>query len=57
VTSVAAPATAEETWFGHPRGLTILFLTETWDQFSFFGMRAGGGARASWLWVVIFFFV
>jgi POT family proton-dependent oligopeptide transporter len=28
------------TWFGHPRGLTILFLTEMWDQFSFFGMRA-----------------
>lgn len=27
-------------WFGHPRGLTILFLTEMWDQFSFFGMRA-----------------
>lgn len=32
--------TAELTWFGHPRGLTILFLTEMWDQFSFFGMRA-----------------
>jgi POT family proton-dependent oligopeptide transporter len=30
----------EKTWFGHPRGLTILFLTEMWDQFSFFGMRA-----------------
>src|SRR5262249_9347136 len=28
------------TWFGHPRGLTILFLTETWEKFSFFGMRA-----------------
>jgi POT family proton-dependent oligopeptide transporter len=27
-------------WFGHPRGLTILFLTEMWDNFSFFGMRA-----------------
>lgn len=27
-------------WFGQPRGLTILFLTEMWDQFSFFGMRA-----------------
>ena len=32
--------TVEQTWFGHPRGLTILFLTEMWDQFSFFGMRA-----------------
>ena len=30
----------DKTWFGHPRGLTILFLTEMWDQFSFFGMRA-----------------
>ncbi len=27
-------------WFGQPRGLTILFLTEMWEQFSFFGMRA-----------------
>ncbi|MBS0274236.1 MAG: peptide MFS transporter [Proteobacteria bacterium] len=31
---------APKDWFGHPRGLTILFLTEMWDQFSFFGMRA-----------------
>ncbi len=28
------------TWFGQPRGLTILFLTEMWEQFSYFGMRA-----------------
>lgn len=27
-------------WFGQPRGLTILFLTEMWTQFSFYGMRA-----------------
>ncbi len=27
-------------WFGQPRGLTILFLTEMWEQFSYFGMRA-----------------
>ncbi|HTW34352.1 MAG TPA: peptide MFS transporter [Rhizomicrobium sp.] len=27
-------------WFGQPRGLTVLFLTEMWTQFSFFGMRA-----------------
>jgi POT family proton-dependent oligopeptide transporter len=31
---------ADKTWFGHPRGLTILFLTEMWEKFSFFGMRA-----------------
>src|SRR5688572_10410954 len=30
----------EETWFGQPRGLTILFLTNMWEQFSYFGMRA-----------------
>jgi POT family proton-dependent oligopeptide transporter len=30
----------DKTWFGQPRGLTILFLTETWEKFSFFGMRA-----------------
>ena len=27
-------------WFGQPRGLTVLFLTEMWTQFSYFGMRA-----------------
>lgn len=29
-----------DTWFGHPRGLTVLFLTNMWEQFSYFGMRA-----------------
>jgi hypothetical protein len=32
--------TIEKTWFGHPRGLTILFLTNMWEQFSYYGMRA-----------------
>jgi len=27
-------------WFGQPRGLTVLFLTDTWEQFSYYGMRA-----------------
>ena len=31
---------SERTWFGQPRGLTILFLTNMWEQFSYFGMRA-----------------
>jgi len=31
---------AEPTWFGQPRGLTILFLTNMWEQFSYYGMRA-----------------
>src|SRR3546814_12838576 len=33
-------ATAEKTWFGHPRGLTILFLTQMWYQFAYSGMRS-----------------
>jgi POT family proton-dependent oligopeptide transporter len=39
-TSTEAPhaATALE-WLGQPRGLSVLFLTEMWTQFSFFGMR------------------
>lgn len=32
--------TTEKTWFGHPRGLTVLFLTNMWEQFSYYGMRA-----------------
>lgn len=30
----------ERNWFGHPIGLSVLFLTEMWEMFSFFGMRA-----------------
>ena len=26
--------------FGHPIGLYVLFLTEMWERFSFYGMRA-----------------
>ncbi|MFG2697399.1 peptide MFS transporter [Kitasatospora sp. NPDC048407] len=28
------------TFLGHPRGLATLFMTETWERFSFYGMRA-----------------
>lgn len=34
------PVNAQPTWFGHPRGLTVLFLTNMWEQFSYYGMRA-----------------
>ncbi|MDP3736429.1 MAG: peptide MFS transporter [Hyphomonadaceae bacterium] len=37
-TDSSAPP-AEREWFGQPRGLTILFLTEMWEVFSFVGMR------------------
>lgn len=29
----------EKTIMGHPRGLVILFLTEMWERFSYYGMR------------------
>ena len=32
-------AVVEKTWFGQPRGLTILFMTQMWELFSYYGMR------------------
>ena len=32
--------TTPSPWFGQPRGLTVLFLTNMWEQFSYYGMRA-----------------
>ncbi len=33
-------AAHEPTWFGQPPGLTVLFLTNMWETFSYYGMRA-----------------
>lgn len=33
-------ASAGKTFFGQPRGLATLFMTEMWERFSFYGMRA-----------------
>ncbi|PQA54912.1 peptide MFS transporter [Siphonobacter curvatus] len=30
----------ENQWLGHPKGLFVLFMTELWERFSFYGMRA-----------------
>jgi POT family proton-dependent oligopeptide transporter len=30
----------ESTWLGHPPGLFVLFATEMWERFSYYGMRA-----------------
>ena len=30
----------EKTFFGQPRGLSVLFQTELWERFSYYGMRA-----------------
>lgn len=38
--AVATAASSDEkTILGHPRGLFILFFTEMWERFSFYGMR------------------
>src|SRR6266849_10970718 len=33
-------ASADRSFFGHPRGLSTLFFTEMWERFSYYGMRA-----------------
>lgn len=37
--STTAPA-EQPTIMGHPRGLAVLFFTEMWERFSYYGMRA-----------------
>ncbi|HEX4275040.1 MAG TPA: peptide MFS transporter [Bryobacteraceae bacterium] len=36
----AANARWDRSFFGHPRGLATLFMTEMWERFSYYGMRA-----------------
>lgn len=36
----ALTASPRKTFLGHPRGLVILFFTEMWERFSYYGMRA-----------------
>jgi amino acid/peptide:H+ symporter len=35
-----ASAAAQRTFLGHPIGLYVLFFTEMWERFSYYGMRA-----------------
>src|SRR5262245_44227954 len=43
VPSGSAPAAgvphSEQTLFGHPIGLFLLFIVEMWERFSYYGMR------------------
>ena len=32
-------AAADRSFFGHPKGLSVLFFTEMWERFSYYGMR------------------
>ncbi|MFE9632211.1 peptide MFS transporter [Streptomyces sp. NPDC006463] len=54
LTRDSADPSNEKTFFGHPRGLATLFMTEMWERFSYYGMRAllvyylvSGGADAA----------
>jgi len=38
--AIATGQGEEKTFLGHPTGLFILFLTEMWERFSYYGMRA-----------------
>lgn len=40
MTDVTSVNASERTVFGHPIGLVTLFLTEMWERFSYYGMRA-----------------
>lgn len=35
-----AVAVQDRSFFGHPRGLGLLFMAEMWERFSYYGMRA-----------------
>ncbi len=54
LTKDSAAPSAQKTFLGHPRGLATLFMTEMWERFSYYGMRAllvyylvSGGADAA----------
>ena len=38
--AAAGEAALDAGFFGHPRGLRVLFFTEMWERFSYYGMRA-----------------
>tara|TARA_R100001143_G_C3352655_1_gene130481 strand:- start:171 stop:1913 length:1743 start_codon:yes stop_codon:yes gene_type:complete len=37
--TIDAETASDKTILGHPRGLFILFMTEMWERFSYYGMR------------------
>ena len=39
LTDTATTASADTSFFGHPRGLSTLFFSEMWERFSYYGMR------------------
>ncbi|MEV0963349.1 MULTISPECIES: peptide MFS transporter [unclassified Streptomyces] len=39
LTKDSSTTPGEKTFFGHPRGMATLFMTEMWERFSWYGMR------------------
>jgi len=39
-TQSASPVATDTRFFGHPLGLAVLFFTEMWERFGYYGMRA-----------------
>lgn len=39
VSAALAPFVEDTRFFGHPRGLSTLFMTEMWERFSYYGLR------------------
>ena len=39
MSDTASAPVRDTSFFGHPRGLAILFFTEMWERFSYYGMR------------------
>jgi len=39
VSPALAPYVSDTRFFGHPRGLSTLFMTEMWERFSYYGLR------------------
>lgn len=37
--NIDAISSGDKKFFGHPRGLSTLFMTEMWERFSFYGIR------------------
>ncbi|HZV05043.1 MAG TPA: peptide MFS transporter [Gemmataceae bacterium] len=40
ISAIGQPALRQRTFLGHPLGLYVLFLSEMWERFCFYGMRA-----------------
>jgi len=40
VDQVTTQASQDTSFFGHPKGLAVLFFAEMWERFSYYGMRA-----------------